>query len=191
MEEKLTRINKFLSEIGHCSRRAADKLIEQGRVKINGEVPLIGTKIINRKNLVFISTDNKPPIDLLEEQIIICPIQINNLIEKINVQLIKQKYDNQSYIKISNYTLDLNSRIISDSLNKLKLTEREAELIIFLNDKKKPIKINELQNHVWGFSSNLETHTVETHIYRLRKKFFDIFKDKNFIISHNDGYLIK
>ena len=44
-DPKLTRINKFLSEIGFCSRRAADKLIEQGKVKINGEVPLMGTKI--------------------------------------------------------------------------------------------------------------------------------------------------
>ena len=143
------------------------------------------------KNLVFLSTDSKIPTDLFEEQIIVCPIQINNLIEKLNVQLIKQKYDNQSYIKISNYTLDLNSRIISTSVNKLKLTERETEIILFLNDKKSPQKVNDLQNKVWGFSSDLETHTVETHIYRLRKKISNVFNDENFIISHKDGYLIK
>ena len=152
---------------------------------------LVETKIINRKNLVLLSKNNKPPTDLLEEQIIICPILLNNLIEKLNVQLIKQKYNNQSYIKISNYTLDLNSRTISTNKNKLKLTERETEIILFLNDKKLPQKVNDLQNKVWGFSSDLETHTVETHIYRLRKKFSNVFDDENFIISHEDGYLIK
>ena len=111
--------------------------------------------------------------------------------EKLNLQLIKQKYNNQSYIKISNYTLDLNSRTISTNKNKLKLTERETEIILFLNDKKLPQKVNDLQNKVWGFSSDLETHTVETHIYRLRKKFSNVFDDENFIISHEDGYLIK
>ena len=152
---------------------------------------LIETKIINRKNLVFLSTNSKAPASLLEEQIIIYPIKINNLIEKLNVQLIKQKYDNQSYIEISNYKLDLNSRTISTSANKLKLTERETEIILFLNDKKSPQKVNDLQNKVWGFSSDLETHTVETHIYRLRKKISNVFNDENFIISHKDGYLIK
>ena len=152
---------------------------------------LIETKIINRKNLVFLSTNSKAPASLLEEQIIIYPIQINNLIEKLNVQLIKQKYDNQSYIEISNYKLDLNSRTISTNANKLKLTERETEIILFLNDKKSPQKVNDLQNKVWGFAANLETHTVETHIYRLRKKISNVFKDENFIISHGDGYLIK
>ena len=152
---------------------------------------LIETKVINRKNLVFLSTNSKASASLLEEQIIIYPIQINNLIEKLNVQLIKQKYDNQSYIEISNYKLDLNSRTISTSTNKLKLTERETEIILFLNDKKSPQKVNDLQNKVWGFAANLETHTVETHIYRLRKKISNVFNDENFIISHGDGYLIK
>ena len=152
---------------------------------------LTETKIINRKNLVFLSTNSKASASLLEEQIIIYPIQINNLIEKLNVQLIKQKYDKQSYIEISNYKLDLNSRTISTSTNKLKLTERETEIILFLNDKKSPQKVNDLQNKVWGFAANLETHTVETHIYRLRKKISNEFNDENFIISHEDGYLIK
>jgi len=187
---KITRLatNDIKDSNNYVNKNLKNSLIVSNFIN---KAPLIGTKIINRKNLVFLSTDNKTSIDLFEEQIIICPIQINNLIEKINVQLIKQKYDNQSYIKISNYTLDLNSRIISTSTNKLKLTERETEIILFLNDKKSPQKVNDLQNKVWGFSSDLETHTVETHIYRLRKKFFNVFNDANFIISHKDGYLIK
>jgi len=187
---KITRLatNDIKDSNNHVNKNLKNSLIVSNFIN---KVSLIETKIINRKNLVFLSTDSKIPTDLFEEQIIICPIQINNLIEKINVQLIKQKYDNQSYIKISNYTLDLNSRIISTSANKLKLTERETEIILFLNDKKSPQKVNDLQNKVWGFSSDLETHTVETHIYRLRKKISNVFNDENFIISHKDGYLIK
>ena len=187
---KITRLvtNDIKDSNNHVNKNLKNSLIVSNFIN---KVSLIETKIINRKNLVFLSTDSKIPTDLFEEQIIICPIQINNLIEKLNVQLIKQKYDNQSYIKISNYTLDLNSRIISTSVNKLKLTERETEIILFLNDKKSPQKVNDLQNKVWGFSSDLETHTVETHIYRLRKKISNVFNDENFIISHKDGYLIK
>jgi hypothetical protein len=119
------------------------------------------------------------------------PIDIYNLIEKINIQLIKQKYNFQSKIKLKNYSLDLNSRTITKNTTNLKLTEREMDIILFLNDSEKPQKINILQNQVWRYSNKLETHTVETHIYRLRKKMNDNFKDNNFIISSDDGYFIK
>ena len=119
------------------------------------------------------------------------PIDIFNLIEKINIQLIKQKYDFQSKIKLKNYSLDLNSRIITKNDKNLKLTEREMEVILFLNNSKKPQKTSVLQNQVWKYSSELETHTVETHIYRLRKKINDNFKDDNFIVSSDDGYYIE
>ena len=111
--------------------------------------------------------------------------------EKINTELIKQKYNDQSFIKILNYSLDINSRIISNDAGRLKLTEREVDIILFLNDQKKPQKVNVLQNQVWKYSSELETHTVETHIYRLRKKIIDKFKDDNFILSDENGYFIK
>jgi DNA-binding response OmpR family regulator len=70
------------------------------------------------------------------------------------------------------------------------LTERESNLIIFLKNSLKPINISELQDKVWGYSSSLETHTVETHIYRLRKKFKETFGDEKFIISTENGYII-
>ena len=73
----------------------------------------------------------------------------------------------------------------------MKLTEREVDIILFLNDHKKTQKVNILQNQVWKYSSELETHTVETHIYRLRKKIIDKFKDNNFILSDENGYSIK
>ena len=119
------------------------------------------------------------------------PIQLNKLIDKINIQLIKQKYDYQSKIRIKDYNLNFNSRIISKNSNELKLTEREIDIILFLKNQTEPKTIDILQKEIWHYSSDLETHTVETHIYRLRKKIKDQFNDQNFILSYKDGYSIK
>ena len=119
------------------------------------------------------------------------PIQINTLIDQINIHLIKQRYNFQSKINIKNYNLDLNSRKISKNKKDLKLTEREIDIILFLKKQNEPKTIEILQNKIWHYSSDLETHTVETHIYRLRKKIKDQFQDENFIVSYKDGYSIK
>ena len=148
-------------------------------------------KNFNIKNIFFFLENNGKQNFNPNYNIFKYPINIYNLIEKINIQLIKQKYDFQSKIKIKNYSLDLNSRTISKNSKNLKLTEREMDIILFLNDSEKPQKINVLQNQVWKYLSKLETHTVETHIYRLRKKMNDNFKDDNFIISSDAGYFIK
>ena len=119
------------------------------------------------------------------------PTRIELLVEKINIQLIKQKYNFQSNLNIKNYFLNLNTRIISIKEKRLKLTEKEIDILLFLNENKKPQKINILQKKVWGHLTDLETHTVETHVYRLRKKIKDTFEDDNFILSHDDGYFIE
>ena len=118
------------------------------------------------------------------------PIDIIKLIESINVKFLKKKYSQQSDIDIGDYKLNLNSRKIFNGTKSLNLTEREANIIIYLNNSKKPVKISKLQTEVWGHNSKLETHTVETHIYRLRKKINDIFEDNNFIKSSKSGYVI-
>jgi hypothetical protein len=146
---------------------------------------------IDKQNIfLFYNKDNNYDINL-EYNLLKYPIEIYSLIEKINIQLIKQKYNYQSKIKLNDYYLDLNSRNIAKKDKSLKLTEREMDIILFLNDKKKPQKINILQSQVWEYSSDLETHTVETHIYRLRKKINNKFKDNKFIISTDEGYIIK
>ena len=119
------------------------------------------------------------------------PTTIDKLVEILNVNLIKQKYNYQSNIDIKDYKLDLNSRTITKNNQNLKLTQKEIDIILFLNGYEKPQKVNVLQNKVWGYSLELETHTVETHIYRLRKKIKDEFKDNNFILSNDDGYFIE
>ena len=73
---------------------------------------------------------------------------------------------------------------------RLKLTEKEIDMIIYLAKIKKPIKVDELQEKVWGYQSKLETHTVETHIHRLRKKIKEKFFDENLIVSKKNGYQI-
>ena len=145
---------------------------------------------LDPKNIFFLSQKNNK-IDLdNNHNVFKYPIDVYSLIEKINIQLIKYKYSFQSEIRVKNYSLDLNSRLISKDNKSLKLTEKEMEIILFLNSSETPQKINVLQNKVWSYSSDLETHTVETHIYRLRKKINNIFKDKNFIISTDNGYSI-
>ena len=152
---------------------------------------LLKNKNIEQKKIIFLLKKNENFGKINNTQYIFYPLNIHDLVEKINTELIKQKYNDQSFIKILNYSLDINSRIISNDSGRLKLTEREVDIILFLNDHKKPQKVNILQNQVWKYSSELETHTVETHIYRLRKKIIDKFKDDNFILSDENGYFIK
>ena len=119
------------------------------------------------------------------------PIKIFKLIEKINIDFIRKQFNNQSKIIINNYTINLNSKEMNRSNIKLKLTEKEVKTIIYLSKTDKTVSINELQKEVWDYQSDLETHTVETHIYRLRKKILNSFNDDCFIISKKNGYQIQ
>ena len=119
------------------------------------------------------------------------PIKIFKLIEQINIKLMRIRFSGQSNININDYKINLNSREIFDNKNKLKLTEKEVDTIIYLSKIDKPVSIEELEKNVWQYQEDIETHTVETHIYRLRKKILKIFQDDNFIISTKDGYQIK
>ena len=119
------------------------------------------------------------------------PINIFKLIEKINIEFLKIQFNIQSEVKIKNYTIDLNSREMIMYNRNLKLTEKEINTITYLSNSNEPVSINELQKKVWSYQSDIETHTVETHIYRLRKKILNTFDDNNFIISEKNGYKIK
>ena len=125
------------------------------------------------------------------EQILIInkiPIKIEILISQINIQFLKLNFQNQSNIKIKEYSLDLNSKFIKKNSNKLKLTEKEIQIITFLYSSKTPKNVQDLQKNIWNHHEILETHTVETHIYRLRKKIKDEFDDDNFILNSVSGY---
>ncbi len=150
---------------------------------LNNEIKNIDNYIIisNKKNL---ENFNQVVLDKV-------PITIFKLIEKINIEFLKLQFNNQSQIKIKNYTIDLNSREMIFNNIKLKLTEKETNTIIYLSKQNKPVSVDELQEHVWSYQSDMETHTVETHIYRLRKKILNIFNDNEFIVSKKNGYQVK
>ena len=145
--------------------------------------------IINEKSdLIIVSQNNLN----FKHQLILknFPLNIKKILELININLLKNNFKLQSQIKIGSYNLNLNSKEISLNNKKLFLTERESNLILFLKNSENPININQLQKKVWGHISDLETHTVETHIYRLRKKIKEKFDDSKFIISTQNGYTI-
>ena len=149
-------------------------------------------QILNKKkdeNFILLTQKKIPNINnqfILDD----LPIKLNQLIEKLNVEFLKLNYKDQASYIIGKYQIDLNSRTISNKLEILRLTEKEIDTIVYLNKSKKPIKIKELQLNVWDHKSKLETHTVETHIHRLRKKIKEKFGDDKFIISSKEGYLV-
>jgi len=128
----------------------------------------------------------------LNNQILITslPIKLSKLIEKLNIEFLKKNFHNQSELKIKKYTLDLNSRELIFKEKKIKLTEKESNIILYISNSTKPVSIEDLQLNVWGYHSDLETHTVETHVYRLRKKILATFDDSDFIKSKKNGYQI-
>ena len=145
------------------------------------------------RNFIVLTTENFDNNLIDKKQIIKIenyPFNLFSLVEKINSNLLMQQYDFQSNINIKEYTLNINSRVFSSKNNMLKLTEREIEILLFLKKQKDPININVLQKEVWGYAEDSETHTVETHVYRLRKKIKKAFDDQNFIQSDKKGYFI-
>ena len=118
------------------------------------------------------------------------PIKISSFIEKINIQFLKNQFNKKSEIIIGKYMIDLNSRELKLKDTFLKLTEKEINTIVYLHKSSSAVGVHKLQSKVWGYEPNLETHTVETHIYRLRKKILQTFNDNNFIISQKNGYQI-
>jgi len=166
-----------------------EKYINFNVIEVSTEKSLIN-EIKSLNNFLIVT---KKKILNLDHQFILSqlPIKMFKIIEKLNIEFLKQQFVEQSKVIINNYIIDINAREMSSKNVKLKLTEKEVNTIIYLSKVNKPISANELQTKVWDYNSDLETHTVETHIYRLRKKIFQNFLDDNFIISRNNGYQIK
>mgnify|MGYP006080315415 CR=1 FL=1 len=157
--------------------------------KKNLDLDIMNCLIISKTTNKLLLNNNITNKNLLDFNNL--PLSLKKLLELINIKLIKLKFISQSNIIIKGYALNLNSKLFSKDDLSLKLTERETEIILYLNDTKIKHNIADLQKNIWGYSTNIETHTVETHIYRLRKKISDLFKDENFILSHKSGYFIE
>lgn len=145
---------------------------------------------LNLQSNCLIFTKKKIPE--IDNQIIYdkFPISIQKLLEKINTEFLKKNFIEKSDIIIGIYKLNLNSREMFFNDVKLKLTEKEINTIIYLSKINKAVGIEELEKNVWQYQPDIETHTVETHIYRLRKKISQKFKDDKFIISKKNGYQV-
>ena len=165
-------------------------------IKIKNEEDLTNNLDLDKIDFLVISkTDNKLLFNnnITDKNILDfndLPLSLKKLLELINIKLIKLRFNQQSKLVIKGYGLNLNSKFLSRDNLKLKLTEKEIEVILYLNNKKIKHNVADLQKNIWGYATNMETHTVETHIYRLRKKVSDLFKDKKFILSHKNGYFI-
>jgi len=146
-------------------------------------------KKLNEDCLIISNKTNKEFTNSLILELL--PIKLDKLVEMINLKFLKNKFNSQSSVPIGDYVLNLNSRKIQKENRIIDLTEREVNLIIFLKENKTAVKIDIIQKKVWDYGIGLETHTVETHIYRLRKKFKTEFNDDHFILSSKDGYYIE
>ena len=118
------------------------------------------------------------------------PVDINELNRKVVELNTKKKFFLNSSIQIKNYILDKNEKKLKKNDLSIVVTEKEIQLIELLFNSKKHLKKKIILQEVWKYASDADTHTVETHIYRLRKKIIDKFKDDNFIVNTKEGYLI-
>ena len=141
---------------------------------LSKETLIISSKRLNFKNHILL--DKKPQT-------------IFKILEQINISILKYKFEKNSSSKLGKYVLDINSRNLIFKKQKVKLTEKELNILLFLKENKNAT-IKELQKNVWRYKDDLETHTVETHIHRLKKKIFDKFDDKKFLLRNRVGYLI-
>ena len=140
----------------------------------------------------------KKPILLLEHQssLVKCkydektnlPINFSEFKNKITNLITAHKFNKNSSIVIKNYILDKNEKKLKNKSSFIEITEREVQLIELLFSEKIPLSKKIILQKIWKYSENADTHTVETHVYRLRKKIFDKFKDEQFIINSKAGY---
>ena len=154
----------------------------------NLDLDLIDYLVISKNDYKLLLNNNITDKNFLDFNDL--PLSLKKLLELINIKLIKLKFNQQSKIIIKGYELNLNSKFLSKGKLKLKLTEKETKIILYLNIKDIKHNVADLQKNIWSYSADMETHTVETHIYRLRKKISDLFKDEKFILSHKNGYFI-
>ena len=118
------------------------------------------------------------------------PFSVLSLEKKIVSVLARYKFKKNSLINLCGYIIDKNERKIKKNNLILQLTEKEIDLLILFSQKNQPLSKNFILKNVWNYSSKSDTHTVETHIHRLRKKFLKKFKDNNFIKNNDKGYYI-
>ncbi len=165
----------------------------------NYDVIMIHKKKLDKEKINFLNKSEKIIVLISEREtklfsnsfsIIKLPVKLDDINSTILNLNIKRKFSINSSIKIKDFNLNINDRKISRNDEFIEITEKEIELIKILLNSKIPVKKDKILNSVWKYSKDADTHTVETHIYRLRKKMKDKFNEQNFIINKKDGYII-
>jgi len=184
----------FFENLSDCLKNIKDNIIKNIIITHLSNFESIEQSDFKIDNLIFYLTSKKNNTNIKTKfqkyELIYCPFDLNNFIEKINLACIKSRFAINSKVKLLNYIINLNAREIIAGQNKLKLTEREKDFLLFLKNSKEPQTIRNILESVWRYSKGIETHTVETHVHRLRKKFLDSFNDNNFIKNNKKGYYI-
>ena len=188
----ITNINSLYEILNEIKENLPFKIIKYENEDVfikTSSLDIKNSLLISKSNTKFLLNNNVNKKNFLELDNL--PLSLNKLVELINIRLIKLKFDLQSKVNIKGYELNLNSKFLSKHDLNLKLTEKEIEIILYLNATMAQHDVLDLQKNIWDYSSEMETHTVETHIYRLRKKISNKFNDEKFILSHQNGYCIE
>jgi len=141
----------------------------------------------NVKIKILLTASSNPIPELFHEKLIL-PFSIKELNGIVENAFAKKNFNQNSSINIKGYILDKNQKKLIKNKNSILLTEKEVQLLELFLTTEKAIAKNQILNKVWHYSKDADTHTVETHIYRLRKKIKDVFFDDNFIINEQNGY---
>ena len=161
---------------------------------------IVDSQALDLVNLSEINKIHNKPILLLETLVnnkkfnyndrILLPTSLDDLTNRITNIITAFKFSNNSALKINKYILDKNEKKLIRDNSYVFITEREIQLIELLFNEKKSLKKSYILKKIWKYSENADTHTVETHIYRLRKKIYTKFNDEKFILNLDKGYVI-
>ena len=160
-------------------------LIHEDGLKTKKLSNIIENKNINK--IIFHNSNNVKGFENIKK--LALPTSVEQINKIVVNNVVKKEFKTNSSLKINNYKLDKNSRRLTQNNLSLELTEKEIELIELLK-KRSFTKKKEILATIWKYSDDADTHTVETHIYRLRKKIKEIFNDETFIKSEKKGYTI-
>ena len=145
-------------------------------------------KIISNSNCLKICVSNKKNSFSNFDAFLEIPSTLKEINATVESIAAIRKFSKNSSIEIKKYLLNKNEKKLFKNENQIVLTEKEIQLLELFLRSKKPISKDKILSSVWNYSSDADTHTVETHIYRLRKKINDKFYDEDFIVNTKDGY---
>ena len=173
-------LNKCVEDAQKMNQISVFFFNSKDKIKENN-IPLI--------SIVKSKTSSKKPLGQISEELKM-PFTILDFEKKVISVISKNEFRKNSLVHLSGYIIDKNERKIKKNNLELKLSEKEVNFLVLFSQSQKPISKNKVLKNVWKYSSDSETHTVETHIHRLRKKILEKFGDSNFIKNDGKGYYI-